>query len=48
MDRLAFGFVFMTGETGGGIGLRVKWNRMFGGRGGSGEQEDNEQIPQDA
>lgn len=48
MDGLAFGFIFMAGDAGGGIGLGVKRDRMLGGGGAAGEQEDDKEAGQGA
>jgi hypothetical protein len=48
MDGLALGFIFVAGDAGGGIGLGVKWDRMLGGGGAAGAQEDDKQAGQGA
>ena len=48
VHRLALGFVFVAGDADGGIGLGVKRDRMLGGRGAAGEQEDDKEAGQGA
>src|SRR6202034_310149 len=48
MDRLAFSFIFVAGDAGGGIGLGVKRDRMLGSGRAAGEEEDDEEAGQGA
>lgn len=48
MDGLALGFVFMTGDAGGGIGLRIEWNRMLRSGGGTSKYGEREKTPERA
>jgi len=42
MHRLTLGFVFMAGDAGGGIGLGVKWDRMFRSGGTASKQKGDD------
>jgi len=44
VDRLAFGLVLMAGNAGGGVGLRVKWDRMFRGIDAASKDEYREET----
>jgi hypothetical protein len=46
MNRLALGLVFMAGDAGGSIGLRVKRDRMFRGVGAACKSEEHDETTQ--
>jgi len=48
MNGLALGLVFMAGDAGRGVRLRIKWNRMFGSEGATSKDEYRNETAQRA